>query len=403
MIGYRNVAYDPRQELIRLFTWDKNGSRIAIDSTYHPYIFLESNAGQDATSIFKTKLKKKTFKNQFEKSKYLRESGITRVFENLSPAQQFLIDNFWQTNEDVSFSQFPLKLYFLDIETYSVDDFPNIDTANHTINVITIYDTLAKKFITWGIKPYSKISADHIFIYCKTEKEMLEKFISFFEKDFPDVVLGWNSVLFDLPYLINRIRLLFNEETVARLSPVGRVYSRTLRGQFGKEQTRWYIDGISCLDYLDIYKRFCMVLRENYKLNSIAKIELNEEKIDYGETNLSSLADTDWDTFIEYNVQDVRLLVKLEEKLQYFQLLRMLSYTGLTTMEAAMGSMSVIIGACAIRARYRNQKIPTFVRGEDDGKQNEGAYVSEPRRGFQKNVVSFDANSLYPSVMIPNS
>ena len=400
MIGYRNVAYDPRQELIRLFTWDKNGSRIAIDSTYHPYIFLESNAGQDATSIFKTKLKKKTFKNQFEKSKYLRESGITRVFENLSPAQQFLIDNFWQTNEDVSFSQFPLKLYFLDIETYSVDDFPNIDTANHTINVITIYDTLAKKFITWGIKPYSKISADHIFIYCKTEKEMLEKFISFFEKDFPDVVLGWNSVLFDLPYLINRIRLLFNEETVARLSPVGRVYSRTLRGQFGKEQTRWYIDGISCLDYLDIYKRFCMVLRENYKLNSIAKIELNEEKIDYGETNLSSLADTDWDTFIEYNVQDVRLLVKLEEKLQYFQLLRMLSYTGLTTMEAAMGSMSVIIGACAIRARYRNQKIPTFVRGEDDGKQNEGAYVSEPRRGFQKNVVSFDANSLYPSVMI---
>ena len=142
-----------------MFTWDKNGSRIAIDSTYHPYIFLESNAGQDATSISKTKLKKKTFKNQFEKSKYLRESGITRVFENLSPAQQFLIDNFWQTNEDVSFSQFPLKLYFLDIETYSVDDFPNIDTANHTINVITIYDTLAKKFNTWGIKPYSKISA----------------------------------------------------------------------------------------------------------------------------------------------------------------------------------------------------------------------------------------------------
>jgi len=78
----------------------------------------------------------------------------------------------------------------------------------------------------------------------------------------------------------------------------------------------------------------------------------------------------------------------------------MLSYTGLTTMEAAMGSMSVIIGACAVRARYRNKKIPTFIRGEDDGKQNEGAYVSEPKRGFQKSVVSFDANSLYPSVMI---
>lgn len=400
MIGYRNVAYDPRQELIRLFTWDKNGSRIAIDSTYHPYVFLESNNSKDAISIFKTNLKKKTFRNQFEKSKYLRESGITRVFENLSPAQQFLLDNFWQVNETTDFSQFPLKLFFLDIETYSVDDFPNVETANHPINIITIYDSLTKKFITWGIKPCLKINTDHIFIHCKTEKELLEKFISHIESDYPDVILGWNSILFDLPYVINRTRILFDDETVARLSPVGRVYSRHLKGQFGRDQIRWYIDGISCLDYLDIYKRFCMVLRENYKLDNIAKIELNESKVDYGETNLSSLADSNWELFVDYNVQDVRILVKLEEKLQYFQLLRMLSYTGLTTMEAAMGSMSVIIGACAIRARYRNQRIPTFVRGEDDGKQNEGAYVSEPKRGFQRNIVSFDANSLYPSVMV---
>ncbi|NBV29593.1 hypothetical protein EBS02_11395, partial [bacterium] len=239
-----------------------------------------------------------------------------------------------------------------------------------------------------------------VYFFCKTEREMLERFIKHFENDYPDVVLGWNSVLFDLPYLINRIRGLFDDETVARLSPMKRVHSRSLRGQFGKEQVRWYIDGISCLDYLDIYKRFCMVLRENYKLDNIAKIELGEQKVDYGETNLSSLADKDWNMFVEYNIQDVRLLVKLEDKLQYFQLLRMLSYTGLTTMEAAMGSMSVIIGACAVRARYRDKKIPTFIRSEDDGKQNEGAYVSEPKRGFQKNIVSFDANSLYPSVMI---
>lgn len=400
MTGYRNVAYDPRQELIRLFTWDHNGNRIAVDTTYKPYIFLESNNSKDAISIFNTHLKKKTFKNQFEKSKFLRESGITRVFENLSPAQQFLIDSFWGKNETAEFSQYPLKLFFLDIETYSVDDFPNIETANHVINVITIYDTLSKKFITWGLKQYTKISDDHRYVHCKSEKELLLKFITHIESDYPDVILGWNSILFDLPYLVNRVRVLFDDETVCRLSPMKRVYSKTLKGQFGKEQIRWYIDGISCLDYLDIYKRFCMQLRENYKLDNIAKIELGESKVDYGGTNLSGLADTDWNKFIEYNVQDVRLLVKLEDKLQYFELLRMLSYTGLTTMEAAMGSMSVIIGACAIRARYRNQKIPTFIRGDDDGKQNEGAYVGEPKRGFQKYVVSFDANSLYPSVMI---
>lgn len=401
MIGYRNIAYDPRQELIRLFTWDSAGNRIAIDSTFKPYIFVETNNNNgDATSIFKTPLKKKVFRNQFEKSRYLKESGLTRVFENLSPAQQFLIDNFWNNNESVEFSQHPLKIQFLDIETYSVNEFPDVEKANHTINIITIYDTLHKKFYTWGIKPYHSVSSDHKFFYCKTEKEMLQKFIEFIKNDYPDVLLGWNSVLFDLPYLINRIKVLFDEETVGQLSPMGKVFSRYLKGQFGRDTVRWYVDGVSCLDYLDIYKRFCLVLRENYKLDNIAKIELGESKIDYGGTNLSGLADTDWNKFVDYNVQDVRLLVKLEEKLQYFQLLRMLSYTGLTTMEAAMGSMSVIIGACAIRARHRNQKIPTFVRGEDDGSQNEGAYVSEPKRGFQKYVVSFDANSLYPSVMV---
>jgi len=398
--GYRNIAYDPRQELIRLFTWDAAGNRIAIDSTYHPYLFVEANNSKDATSIFNTSLKKKVFKNQFEKSRYIKESGVTRLFENLSPAQQFSIDNFWEHNESAEFSKHPLKVFFVDIETYSVDEFPSVETANHPVNIITIYDTLTKKFTTWGIKPHQSKSDDLNYIYCKTEKELFSKFISFIESDYPDVILGWNSILLDLPYIINRIRVLFDDETVARLSPMGRVFSRHLRGQFGRDQVRWYIDGISCLDFLDIYKRFCMVLRENYKLNNIAKIELGDSKVDYGETNLSGLADTDWNRFVEYNVQDVRLLVRLEEKLQYFELLRMLSYTGLTTLEAAMGSMSVIIGACAIRARHKHKRIPTFVRGEDNGTQNEGAFVSEPKRGFQEHIASFDANSLYPSVMI---
>ena len=225
-----------------------------------------------------------------------------------------------------------MLIYLYINETYSVDEFPSVETANHPVNIITIYDTLTKKFVSWGTKPHVSQQKDLIYIHCKTEREMFSKFISFIESDYPDVILGWNSLLFDMPYIINRIRVLFDDDTVARLSPMGRVYSRTLKGQFGREQVRWYIDGISCLDYLDIYKRFCLVLRENYKLNNIAKTELNEAKIDYGETNLSGLADTDWGKFVEYNIQDVRLLVKLEEKLQYLQLLRMLSYTGLTTL-----------------------------------------------------------------------
>ena len=103
-----------------------------------------------------------------------------------------------------------------------------------------------------------------------------------------------------------------------------------------------------------------MVQRESYKLDNIAEIELGQSKVDFGDTNLSSLADENWELFVDYNVQDVKLLVMLEDKLRYIELLRMLAYTGLTTFEAAMGSLSVVTGATAIRARYRQQRIPTM-------------------------------------------
>jgi len=172
-------------------------------------------------------------------------------------------------------------------------------------------------------------------------------------------------------------------------------------GKFGREQTQWHIEGISCVDYLDIYRRFCPVLRESYKLDAIGETELGENKVDYGDTDLASLSDDNWELFVEYNIQDVNLLVKLENKLQYLQLLRMIAYSGLTTFEGALGSLSVITGLCAIRARLKDKRIPTFVKEvKEDGTQNAGAYVVEPQRGFQEHVVSFDANSLYPNTMI---
>ena len=140
-------------------------------------------------------------------------------------------------------------------------------------------------------------------------------------------------------------------------------------------------------------------MRESYKLDSIAELELDEKKVDYGNMNLAQLADDDWQTFVEYNVQDVNLLVRMEEKLRYIELLRMLAYTGLTTFESAMGTLPVITGAATLAARKKGKILPTFIRNEDSG-QYEGAYVSTPQRGFQQDIISFDANSLYPNTMI---
>jgi DNA polymerase elongation subunit (family B) len=399
-MSYRNVAYNPKEECMTLYTWDENGARISCDISFNPYLYVESNNKPDATSIFNTQLRKKVFRSQYERSKFVKESNVKRLFENLSVNQQFLIDNFYKDYEKPDFISNPLKVLMIDIETYSVDEFPVPETATHVINLITSHDSLTDRYHTFGLKKdYTPKNNNEVYIRCKDEHELILKFLDYYTKDYPDIISGWNFHGFDLPYIINRITNLFDFETAQRLSPTGRMYSRTMKGQFGKDQTRWYIDGVSSVDYLDVYKKFAPN-RENYKLDTIARLELDEQKIDYGSTNLSDLADNRWDIFVDYNIQDVKILVKLEKTLKYIELLRMLSIAGLTTVEASMGSMSVIVGACAIKARQRGQIIPTFIRPPDDGSQNAGAYVKVPEAGFQKNIVSFDANSLYPNTMI---
>jgi len=397
-VSYRNIYYNSKERCVTLFTWDKDGKRIKVDVSVDPYLYVEG-AGSDE-SIYGTKLNKKSFRTQYDRFKYLKDTNVKRVFDNFPIVQQYLIDTFWKENEKLEFAQHPIKVMFVDIEVYAPDDFPHANEAKAPVNVITVYDTLNKKFVTWGIKDYSTNEPDVKYVKCTSEKDIFVKFIEYFESDYPDILTGWNSEFFDIPYIINRCTKIAGEEYTKRLSPSNNVYSRAIKGQFGQEQIRWYIEGISLIDYLDVYKRFSAGERESYKLASIAEAELGEGKVDFGTMNLATLADTDWKTFIDYNIQDVRLLVKLEEKLKYSELIRMLAYVGLTTFEGAMGSLSVINGATAVRARYRNQRIPSFIRDEDDGSKNPGAYVGAPLNGFQECVISFDANSLYPNVMI---
>lgn len=397
-MSYRNCVYSSRTQSVRLFTWDTEGKRVQCDVSVSPYLYVEDNNG-DKKTIFGTKAKKKIFNNGYERNKFIQDSGIKRVYENLPVIQQYLLDTFWTENEKPEFSKNDLKITFIDIETYSVDSFPDVDDPQHTVNVITCYDNFSKKFHTFGLKPYTGNNAQVKYTQCRNERDLFIKFIEYIENDYPDVLSGWNSEFFDIPYIINRCERILGQEYVNRLSPTGNIYNREVMGKFGRQQKRYYIEGISCIDYLDIYRRFCLKLRESYKLDAIGEIELGERKVDYGDMNLSTLADTDWTTFVDYNVQDVNLLVRLEDKLQYVVLLRMLAYVGLTTLEGAMGTISVINGALTIRARKRKEVLSTFIRNQGIGK-NPGAYVAEPKSGFKNNVVSFDANSLYPNVMI---
>ena len=406
---YRNVAYMSRDQTVRLYTWDKDGKRVWFDLPYRPYLYIEPGTKQrsDKISLFKTNLRKKEFANEYRRREYINDQsrqrcsdGPLRIFESVSAPQQFLIDQYWQQSSTPEFSQFPIKVCFVDIETYSPDAFPTPERASDTVNVITVYDSIDKKFYTWGLGEYTTERDDVVYKNCSSERELLLSFVQYIESDHPDILSGWNSEMFDIPYLVNRITKVLGEEVVERLSPVNVVYNRNLVSQFGKYNTRWHLKGMSCVDYLDVYKKFSQGLRESYKLDDIAEYELGEKKVDFGNMNLATLADKDWKTFVDYNIQDVNLLVKMEEKLQYLELLRMLAYVGLTPFENAMGTLNVITGAAVIEARKNELVVPTFVDNNRDTSKYEGAYVGEPKRGFQDYIVSFDVNSLYPNIMI---
>ena len=396
---YRNIIYNKQNRTVSLMTWDDDGERITVQASYEPYLFTETKKVTPLVSLFDTYLIKRSFASPSHRYRFINESDTKRIFENIRWDQQYLIDTFMYRNEDKDFTQHPIKTWFIDIETYSPGDFPVPDKAADTINVITVYDTITKKFTTWGLHALDKSIDNCTYIHCPTEVELLDKFLSFIEADPPDILSGWNSEFFDIPYIVNRVARVFGEDACHRLSPVGTIYPRTIRTQFGREAVRWFIDGISCIDYLDVYKKFSVGLRESYKLDAIASAELGERKIEYGNLNLAQPADEDWQTFVEYNVQDVNLLARMEEKLRYLELLRMLAYTGLTPFESAMGTLPVITGASVIAARKKNKILPTFVKTGSEG-QYEGAYVGEPQKGFQEGVISFDANSLYPNTMI---
>ena len=399
---YRAVSYNPFNESVFLRTWTETGDRIDTEVPFRPYLFLEKEGATDATSIFKTSLVKKAFRNSLERKRYIDGSANKRIFHNLNPEQQFLIEMYKNQNSNPQFAQFPLKIFFLDIETASFEGFPVPEKAKDPINLITIYDTLTQITHTWGLQQdYKPLNTNCKYYKCKTEQDLLASFVDFWKKDYPDIVSGWNTAGFDIPYIVNRCKNILGEEFTQQLSPVRRVRGRKIftDASYGKEVVIWSMGGIACIDYMEIYKTFSIGERESYSLNYISELELGEGKIAFNATSLADLASKDWNKFVEYNIQDVHLLVKLEEKLKYLQIVRLLAYKGCTNFEAALGKVAIVTGAVAIQASEQGYVIPTF-SNTNERESYEGGYVKEPEKGIQKSIVSFDVNSLYPNTII---
>jgi DNA polymerase elongation subunit (family B) len=400
-VAYRNIYYDSANESLHLWTWDDNGKRIKLVSTFEPFLYIESEKGTDAKSIFNTSLKKMKFKNQKARKNYVDATPIKRLFYNLTVTQQFLLETYKNEIDKPTFGNFPLKIYTLDIETYATDHFASPEMATDPINLITIHDSLENKFYTWGCKDYYTQDEDVTYFKCKDERDLLKSFMRFWRNDPPDIVTGWNIHGYDIPYIINRFPKIFDEKYNRKLSPIENIWLQkdAKLNKLGKSLDRWYIAGVSIIDYMELYESLCGGKRESMSLNYISEYELGDSKIAFGTTTLSNLADTDWSKFVDYNIQDVRLVVKLEDKLKYLKLVRDLAYRGFIPFEKATGKVAMITGAIAHEALKNDTIIPTF--NIKNIKQDfAGGFVYEPIKGLYEDVVTYDANSLYPNTII---
>ena len=289
--------------------------------------------------------------------------------------------------------------------------FPDLAEPEYPITSMSIKNEQTGDFYVCSTKPYNKfintlgIESRMIqFHHAQTEIELFDWFIDLMRKEKPDILIGWYSENFDFPYIINRSYTVYDgDDKIKRISPWGEVSCEQVDSDFGTEyKTR--VGGIYMLDYMKLYKKFIKKPRESYSLDFISDAHGIGRKLDYSEyDNLNDLWVKNPQKYIDYNILDVELISLLDKQIKLIDLLATLSYTGLASFYDAFGT--IVLWDVLIYNRLREKNImisPTKDRESITKESYAGAYVKEPVADVYDNLISIDAASLYPSIMIQN-
>ena len=300
-----------------------------------------------------------------------------------------------------------LHIAFFDIE---VDFDPKIgfsspDDPFTPITAITVYLSWVDELITVAIPPKEMSmdvatelvkDFDNTFLF-ETEEALLESFLDII--DDADVLSGWNSEGFDIPYCVNRITKVLSRADTARMCLWDQLPKRREFERYGAAQTTYDLFGRIHLDYMQLYRKYTYHEMHSYSLDAIGEYEVGETKIAY-EGTLDQLYHNDFKTFIEYNRQDTYLLYKIDKKLQFIDLANSIAHENTVLIPVVMGAVAVTEQAIINESHRLGKMVMNKVRyGEDDQTQAAGAYVAKPKRGLHKWIGSIDINSLYPSTI----
>ena len=330
---------------------------------------------------------------------YKKYDGIDgfKIYGNERYVYQYISDNY--PAEEIKFDIKKINLVTIDIEVQAEHGFPDPESCSEEMLTISIQDYTTKEIRTWGRKPYTPTQKNVTYHYFPDEVEMLESFLYWWSTNPPDVVTGWNCRLYDIPYLCGRITRIMGEKKMKELSPWGYINHQEIQIS-GRVFNVFELLGVTTLDYLELYKKFTYKAQESYRLDYIAEVELGQKKLDHSEFDtFKDFYRGNWKKFVDYNIVDVELVDRMEDKMKLIELALTMAYTAKVNYNDVMFQVRMWDTIIYNYLKKRNIVIPPKDKSDKSDKYA-GAYVKEPKPGVYDWVVSFDLNSLYPHLMM---
>ena len=396
---YTNVQMVGDNFLVRGY---EDGKHFATREKFYPTLFVDSKKRTRYKTLegdYVESIEPGTVRDCREFIKKYNEVENFNIYGNERFIYQYISDKY--PEQELKFDIEKIKLVTLDIEVKSENGFPDVESAAEEILLISIQDYTTKQIITWGQGNFANKQKNVTYKGFKTEFDLLSNFINWWmvESNTPEVITGWNSKLYDIPYMCRRIERILGEKLMKRMSPWGLI---TEEETFiaGRKHISYDIGGVSQLDYLDLYKKFTYKAQESYRLDYIASVELGQKKLDHSEFDtFKDFYTNGWQKFVEYNIIDVELVDRLEDKMKLIELALTMAYDAKVNYEDVFYQVRMWDTIIYNYLKRRNIVIPPKNRSNKNEKYA-GAYVKEPIPGKYDWVVSFDLNSLYPHLIM---
>ena len=384
-----------------LYRGIENGKRVTGRRDFKPTMFVKSDKPSKYKSMYGESVSPIQFDSNKEAAEFAeryKEVSNFPIYGQTNWNYQFLTEKY---PNDIDWDINQIKIFSVDIETTVENGFPDVFNPLEKILLITLQDNVTKKIITFGTGAFTQTSEtsqyDVDYRQCRDEREMLVRFLDWWSVNTPDVLTGWNTDFFDVPYLISRVERVLDDDYIKMFSPF-KLVRRNVKKIMGREQLTYEIQGVAQLDYLALYKKFTYITRPSYKLDNIAETELGKKKLENGFDTFREFYEKDWNRFVEYNIIDTALVDELEDKMKLIELIITMAYDAKCNFQDVFSPVRTWDSLLYNHLWKQNVVLP-----QSENKKSRsivGAYVQEVEPGEYEWVASFDATSLYPSIIM---